>query len=348
MYNIDCIPDVSVILPVYNNEKYLKVCIESVLNQSLSNIELIIVDDGSIDNTASICKKYALEDKRVKYVYQNNSGVSLARNLGINLAQGNYIAFIDSDDFMVFNMLEKMFNSFNENIDLVMCKFVKFYNRKYIDSMKVSGGNSNVISKINAAIKIHLDKDYLGYVWNKMYRKEKIVEIFLNENKDIRPFDLDIHMCEDLLFNSIYIDNCENICCLSDRLYFYFENKDGISSGKYSDKLFSEVEAYNRILSIYENSRNNINLVDEYDEIKKSVSIASLRFSINHISRMIKSGKISSEYINIYKKFIKQNIYVINEKDINRSDRILIYLFMNLPFILYANIYKIHIKLKRK
>ena len=102
---------ISVVVPVYNAEKYLDKCIQSIINQKYSNLEIILVDDGSKDNSLELCKKYAESDKRIKVIHKENEGVSTARNSGIEVASGDFIAFIDSDDYidenMYFNMMQK-------------------------------------------------------------------------------------------------------------------------------------------------------------------------------------------------------------------------------------------------
>lgn len=135
---------VSIIMPVYNGEKYIKEAIESIINQTYSNWELLIVDDGSTDNTASIIKEF--NDSRIKYMYQKNQGPSAARNKGLDLAEGNYIAFIDADDMYVNEKLEKQVAYLEENSDVD----IVYNDIKVIDEsteehylLKSEGGYSN-------------------------------------------------------------------------------------------------------------------------------------------------------------------------------------------------------------
>ena len=102
-------PKISVIVPVYKAEKFLATCIESILNQTYGNLEIILVDDGSPDSCGKICEKYALSDSRVKVVHQKNAGVAAARNVGLDLAEGDYVTFVDSDDYIQPRMEEKLF-----------------------------------------------------------------------------------------------------------------------------------------------------------------------------------------------------------------------------------------------
>lgn len=118
---------ISVIIPVYNVEKYLRRCIESIINQSYRNLEIILVDDGSTDSSGEICDEYAQEDKRIKVVHKKHSGVSDARNIGINNAQGDYLSFIDSDDVISLIFYAKLLNGFgNEGVDISACQYIRF------------------------------------------------------------------------------------------------------------------------------------------------------------------------------------------------------------------------------
>lgn len=121
-------PKISVIVPVYKAEKFLATCIESILNQTYGNLEIILVDDGSPDSCGKICEKYALSDSRVKVVHQKNAGVAAARNVGLDLAEGDYVTFVDSDDYIQPQMYEKMIRCAEHNhCDLVMCDCIKVY-----------------------------------------------------------------------------------------------------------------------------------------------------------------------------------------------------------------------------
>lgn len=112
----------SVIVPIYNVEKFLRRCIDSIINQSYSNLEIILVDDGSPDNCGKICDEYAALDNRIKVIHQANGGLSAARNIGIDSATGEYVAFIDSDDYIASNMYDEMISLMETNdLDIISC-----------------------------------------------------------------------------------------------------------------------------------------------------------------------------------------------------------------------------------
>jgi glycosyltransferase involved in cell wall biosynthesis len=120
-------PKVSIIVPVYNAEKYLQECVESVLGQTLSDIELILVDDGSTDSSPTLCDQYAAQDRRVKVIHKPNGRAASARNAGLRVASGEYVAFVDADDWISPDMYEKMLQT---NADVTLCDYVRFQGEK--------------------------------------------------------------------------------------------------------------------------------------------------------------------------------------------------------------------------
>ena len=119
-------PKVSIIVPVYNVEKYLRRCIDSILRQTLTDIEVILVDDGSFDSSGKICEEYARKDSGLRVIHQKNAGVAVARNTGLDIASGDYIAFVDSDDYIEPNMYQSMMQVANQyDCDVVLCDCVK-------------------------------------------------------------------------------------------------------------------------------------------------------------------------------------------------------------------------------
>ena len=114
---------ISVIVPIYNSEKYLDNTIKSIINQTYKNLEIILVDDGSTDKSYEICKKYQKKDNRIKLFHQKNKGVSFARNIGIENSNGEFLTFLDSDDLIDKKMYEKLFNAFDNNLDYVFCDY---------------------------------------------------------------------------------------------------------------------------------------------------------------------------------------------------------------------------------
>lgn len=216
---------VSVIVPAYNCEKTIKRCIDSIINQTYKNIEIIIVDDGSTDNTPLICDEYNKCYEYIKVIHTENSGPSTARNIGISLSSGYFITFVDSDDYVLPTIYETMVNNI-ANFDVLMCNFHMFKDEddfNEIKQIKHSMGNrgydSEYIIKEGC-----LEQNIIGInmVWNKLYKADII------KNNNI-TFDKSTIVGEDLLFNIEVFSKCKTVYMLDDVLYFYLiERKDSI------------------------------------------------------------------------------------------------------------------------
>lgn len=186
-------PYYSVIIPVYNVEKNIKRCVESVLAQSFEDFELILVDDGSSDNSGELCEKYATQDERIIVIHQKNQGVSVARNEGLKKATGKYVVFIDSDDFVKKDLL---YNLNQSDTDLVLVGFSDFYDNKV--TKNILSANEHWEINSDEGILKFLKTSGAVFVWGKRYKKSIIDE---NNIK----FRDDMKFSEDIIFNNDYI-----------------------------------------------------------------------------------------------------------------------------------------------
>lgn len=199
---------VSIIIPVYNAEKYLHRCVDSILHQTYKNFELILVDDGSKDCSPQICDEYALKDNRVKVIHQNNSGVSAARNAGLDFCSGQFIAFVDADDYIGPKMIHKMMSGFQCGADIVISGFVRCH-EKQEKAVFVNAPEEFDLQ--------NLKENYDTYkisnsAWAKLYRRDLLGDIRFNDK---------VSMGEDLLFNLQYYNNCRNFACVQEADYYY-------------------------------------------------------------------------------------------------------------------------------
>lgn len=219
-------PKISVIVPVYKVEKYLHRCIDSILSQSFTDFELILVDDGSPDNCGKICDEYAQKDSRVRVFHKPNGGVSSARNLGLDNARGEWIAFVDSDDDFEITHLQNYYDVVDFESDVIIMGR-KITNEKGVyqgelmpanmDSKKNTDGMRGVVQNL-------LPKFNLLYtVWNALYRKNII------EKHNIR-FNGNISWGEDTLFNFQYLTKCNRIQTIAKSSYLYLKNYDNASN----------------------------------------------------------------------------------------------------------------------
>ena len=335
---------VSVIVPVYNAEHHLESCINNVLNQTYQNLELILVNDGSMDTSGAICEKSAKKDKRVKVIHQSNSGPSIARNAGIEAAEGYYIQFVDSDDGLEPNMLEILINSIEKGAQLVISGYKTINtikNKKIINEKKplITG----VLSKnkfLECFGELFLN-EYLNAPWNKLYIKEIIDENQLN-------FTPELKMGEDLLFNLTYIDACSEINLIEDTLYLYDVSHTNSLTGNFiknyytnQEQLFNKVRIFLKKNEAY-NDKN-----EKFVAIKYSNSIIGCLSNLFHINsnlkyRQVKEAikEISNDYYltenlnhsegNIQKRLI---MWLIKYKSVNG-----IYIFFKIKSFIQFNL----------
>lgn len=292
---------VSIIIPVYNVEKYLGRCINSVLNQTYKNIELILIDDGSTDRSGKICDDYGINDNRIQVIHKKNSGVSLARNLGINISTGDYIQFIDSDDFVEPIMTEKMLNAAKNNSNLVICGM------KFIYKDMKSIYNMNYASPFEGTYQIYDFMKHFGKLYelnlinstvNKLYVSNIIKE---NKLKFVKNLDLG----EDLLFNLEYITSCKNITIIKDLLYYYSKYIENSLTTKFNNdtfgiqqKLFLETKKF---------LLNNNSYSNENQKIIENIYTYSIIGCLSNLF-MSKNNLTSRSQIYYIKKIVLANL----------------------------------------
>ena len=216
--------EISVIIPVYNVEKYLKECLDSVVNQTFKDIEIMCVNDGSSDGSLTILKQYADRDNRIKIITQKNQGLGAARNTGLKKAKGKYIYFIDSDDYINVKTLEKLYNNIiSNNSDMVLFKFQSFGGDKNIykqgEGFKLGNDYSNLSFNYNDIKRHVLNSAYSACL--KLYKKE-----FLDS------FD-DFYFYEGLLFEDVPFHvkamlRASKLSYVNESLYYYRQNEDSL------------------------------------------------------------------------------------------------------------------------
>ena len=203
---------VSVVMPIYNASDYLKPAIDSVLHQTLTDIELICVDDGSTDNSLSIIKEYQQSDERVRILTENNAGPSIARNKGLVRARGKYVIFLDADDFYDYTLLEKLYElAETDRLDIAICKFDIYNNRKATFEDNIKSDHGEIFTEAGVVSKNDYPDVILscttGYVWNKLFRREFVVEKELEFDAELRVFE-DTHFVVNALSLADRIGKC--------------------------------------------------------------------------------------------------------------------------------------------
>ena len=232
---------ISVIIPVYNVKQYIERCIDSVLNQTYKNIEIILVDDGSNDGCNEICNMYAEKDKRIKVVHIKNSGVSNARNLGIRLANGDFITFVDADDYIDTSCIEKMYKLCkDEQCDIGIVGTLE--NNELTNKTNTSGESIDMVLSAENALKEMLnEKYYYGNVWGKIYKTDIWKNVHFNEDTVIGE-DMEVLYKVLLKSNKVKINTNE-------RLYYYTKNRnDSATKSNYNKNWEKEIAICENIL----------------------------------------------------------------------------------------------------
>lgn len=254
---------VSFVVPVYNAEKYLEQCIESILNQSYDRVELILVNDGSTDCSGDICNAYENKDPRVKVIHQDNAGPSVARNRGIDAVTGEYIQFVDADDHIASHMTKVLVETLSDEFQLVICGYelITKEENRVISSKNFSfykPGNYLKEDFLKHFGEIYQDY-YIHYNWNKLYVAELI------QKNGIR-FDQDVIRGEDLLFNLQYLDYCKKIAIISDFLYYYTTSNDESITSTFRTDLFENQQL------LLETTREFLRRNDAYTGLNKDLT----------------------------------------------------------------------------
>lgn len=262
---------ITVIVPIFNAEGYIKRCVDSILVQSYKYFELILINDGSEDNSLNIINALALQDSRIKVINQKNMGVSYARNNGINEATGLFISFVDSDDLLESDYLKKMHDTIVEyNSDIIISNTI------------VSNEKSQKIYRNSFPKNILLDKNYvqkeilqnlvkseeLFAVWNKLYKRDIILE---NSIK----FPIELKREEDQIFNLVYFSHCKSAFFLDDQGYIYIEREGSVSRNE---------NILNSFLLSYEKFKLDYNNYFKISEILSNDQIQNLK-SIRFVNK---------------------------------------------------------------
>lgn len=317
---------ISVIIPAYNAEKTIEKCIESVISQTYSNIEIIVIDDGSKDNTSSVVKKMAEVDNRIRLISIPNGGVSHARNMGIDNATGDYITFVDSDDTIDKNMYEILVALFSKyDIDIAHCS----YNTVFPDGSSCPVGNNGkevLLSQDEAVECLISGKLFASGLWNKLYKRELFDGVRLEK---------DIKFCEDGLMN-FYLFRKANSSVYTDKSFYNYYQCE-TSATHTANRLKSAQDGYRVSEIMYKNS-----IGKPYEEVAKRRFIGS-KLGLYGTYSLNKSFTTKTE-----RKALEQEIVQWKHQGFyNRNDRIKFAMFRYVPGV-YRLLYKIYDKIRVK
>ena len=294
---------ISVIIPVYNVENYLKECIESVLSQTYENYEIILVDDGSTDSSPGICDEYAGAYENVRVIHKENSGPSATRNAGVSAAKGEYIYFLDSDDYIIPEALEKLFaNSVENDTDIVFFDAVSFVDDDLNANIKQSYKRNsvyNVGTGLEVFIALNKNKEFKCAVYLMLIRKSLITENGIT-------FCEDAYMSEDMLFTFQLYCKAKSVSQCSQALYYRRYRADSIVTSKKTQRHFLSCK------SVYNNARNFTidNDLQQNDYVNSFVA----RCAFNAIDIYGKISDVDKEmnksvYSDLKREILKDNAY---------------------------------------
>lgn len=318
---------ISVVVPAYNSEKTIKKCLLSILNQTYKDLEVIVVNDGSSDSTEQLCRSIAANDNRVNIITIPNGGVSHARNVGIDNATGEFITFVDSDDYIDSDMYQILLSLFEWDIDIVHCSYKNV--DKTGDVLSVVGSKKrHILLNCNEGVECLLSGNYfVGGLWNKIYRARLFKNIRLQEN---------IKFNEDVLANYFLFKKANKTLYIDKPFYNYVAHDN------------SSTHSASSLISCKQGCDVSKTMMNE-SEGKPYFEAAKLRYLSNLLGlygtyRMYSDKAEKSKYNELYaeiKSYKKDGYYQ------NKKDKLLIFMYRYMPS-LYAMTYKVYDKIRVK
>lgn len=303
-------PLISVIVPIYNVEKYLARCVDSIVNQTYKNLEIILVDDGSPDRCPQMCDDYAKKDSRIKVVHKNNGGLSDARNAGMVVATGEYISFIDSDDYVSDDFFECLLDVMNkENSDIAECSVVKFYEDNRFDEFSddLSVKTYDTQDAMSALI---AENPFHQHVWNKLYKTELVKDIPYAVGK----------LNEDEFWTYRVFGRANKVARINKTMYYYFQRSSSIMGVGYNIRRLDALEGKANRQKYIENNfpdlstQAKIDLYGScmfaYQSVLKFMSGADKKKALELIRKYRKMYNLSFDEIKLADKSARKYFYL--------------------------------------
>lgn len=235
---------ISIIIPVYNAGKYINRCIKSIVNQSYQELEIIVVNDGSTDNSFSICETLAMQDNRIKVISQENGGVSKARNTGLSFAKGEYVMFLDSDDYMLPDMCKTMLDVLHsKQADCVICGIQEPEGALWCPQRNI---DYSTLADFKRDFVYQLNTELLSPCWNKIFKRQLITNLF-NE---------DISFGEDLIFDLEYLNNCSRLAFITTPLVYHEKQVAGSLVTKTGLQRLMDIENVHKVIMQFAGEEN--------------------------------------------------------------------------------------------
>ena len=294
-------PLISVIIPIYNVEKYLARCVDSIVNQTYKNLEIILVDDGSPDRCPQMCDDYAKKDSRIKVVHKKNGGLSNARNAGMAVATGEYISFIDSDDYVSDDFFECLLDVMNkENSDIAECSVVKFYEDNRFDEFSddLSVKTYDTQDAMSALI---AENPFHQHVWNKLYKTELVKDIPYAVGK----------LNEDEFWTYLVFGRANKVARINKTMYYYFQRSSSIMGVGYNIRRLDALDGKANRQKYIENNFPDLSMQAKidlygscmfaYQSVLEFMSGADKKKALSIIKKYKKNCNLSVDEINTIK-----------------------------------------------
>lgn len=309
---------VTVIVPVFNVEDYLEKCIKSIVYQTYSKLEIIIVDDGSMDNSPRICDKWALVDKRIHVIHKENGGLSDARNAALKIAAGNYISFVDSDDWVDQYFIEMLLDTLiEENADIVECGVAYVDKSDYIIKERKISETREIKNKIDSLRSLVKEDGVYQTVWNKLYKRSVIDSIYFEKEK----------YNEDDFWTYQIFDRSNKIVTISNVLYFYLQRNSSIMGSGYQIKRLDGLDARVRRMEYLQK-------YDELSDFTKANIFYDFMFHFQSALEYLEPSeqKIVTNYIINAMKDITE--YTYKDSGVPKRYQIWFALFKRFPYLI--------------
>lgn len=304
---------ISVIVPIYNIENYLDRCLRSLINQTYKNIEIILINDGSKDSSLKICEKYKKTDERIQIITQTNKGLSEARNTGIKYAQGDYISFVDGDDWLNRDCFENCIKFLDNSVDILMFSYIREYGNKSVPTLVFENSylewkgkeiETGLIRRLIGPVGEELERpnrmEDLNPVWNKIYKSD-----ILKEKKFV---DTKIIGTEDLWFNLTAFSEAQKIIFIKDFYYHYNKENGSSLTRKYNQNLFIGWKTLYSYIRLYINEQN-LNRKIYSDALNNRIIINLLALSRNVVISDLKYTQKMKELKNILNDALYQEVF---------------------------------------
>ena len=314
---------ISIIVPVFNTEKYLPNCLDSIINQTYSNIEVILVNDGSSDSSGIICDEYALKDSRIIVVHNENGGVSSARNIGLDIATGDYIMFVDSDDYLEPQFCEiPLFIAFEKNVDIVSFGYYRIYNNGRRIEKKTK--EPREISSSEGIFQLITKEDVIyNLIWNKLYKRQLFSDVRFPNGK----------LYEDNAVIYLLFHKAKKIFVSDSLLYNYLYRDTSITADWYKPK--SIIDRFTIWL-------DRLAFVKKYYPENVEVQITQLAseaiIGLVRLTGIVQYRKI----VSMFSSFLDENKQLISKQ--NKEKTIKLYYFNKYFFYLYCLYFRLRFK----